>query len=193
MKLPETSIVLLAAVLTLFSSALPALESDRQQPLEVKADSTDGTLGDGIAVLRGHVVIEQGSMVIRADRAEVEKVDGKVRKITLTGKPVYLQQEIEEEGLVQARANRIEYLVASGMVTFTGAANVEHPQYKVSGEILKYDMNEQHFQGSGGDRNGRLRIRLDPEVVPGLDSEQSEGGEEPAEPASQQNPPEEEA
>jgi hypothetical protein len=28
-------------------------------------------------------------------------------------------------------------------------------------------MNIQHFQGSGGDNNGRIRIRLDPEVVPG--------------------------
>jgi hypothetical protein len=40
-------------VLCLFSLNLPlmALESDRQQPLEVNANSTDGTLGDGITTL----------------------------------------------------------------------------------------------------------------------------------------------
>jgi hypothetical protein len=32
-------------------------------------------------------------------------------------------------------------------------------------------MNTQHFQGSGGDSNGRIRIRLAPEVVPGNEPE----------------------
>ena len=38
-----------------------ALLSDRQQPLEVNADSTIGTLGDGTATLEGNVEIQQGS------------------------------------------------------------------------------------------------------------------------------------
>ena len=144
-----------------------ALKSDRQQPLEVKADSTDGTLGDGKATLLGNVEIRQGTLLIKADIAEVEKVEGRVRRFELNGNPVHLQQEIEEEGLVTAEANKIEYEVASGQVTLTGAADVIHPQYHISGEVLKYDMNVQHFQGSGGEDNGRIRIRLDPEVVPG--------------------------
>ena len=56
--------------------------------------------------------------------------------------------------------------MATGIVTLSGEADVVHPQYHISGEILEYDMNTQHFQGSGGDSNGRIRIRLDPEVVP---------------------------
>ena len=150
---------------------LLALETDRQQPLEVNADSTDGTLGDGIATLKGNVEIRQGTMLIRADIAEVEKVDGKVRRFELNGSPVHLQQEIEEEGLVTAEARKVEYMVATGIVTLTGEADVVHPQYHISGEILEYDMNTQHFQGSGGDSNGRIRIRLEPEVVPGNDQE----------------------
>lgn len=144
-----------------------ALRTDRQQPLEVNADSTEGTLGDGAATLQGNVEIQQGSMQIRADRARVEKVEGRVRRVILDGSPVHLQQEIEEEGLVTAEASKIEYEVASGIVTLTGHADVIHPQYRISGETLKYDMNAQHFQGSGGEANGRIRIRMDPEVVPG--------------------------
>ena len=145
---------------------LMALESDRKQPLEVNADATEGTLGDGKAILYGNVVIRQGSLLVKADIAEVEKVDGRVRSVVLTGKPVHLEQEIEEEGLVQAEALKIEYEVATGIITLTGTASVIHPQYHVSGELLKYDMNLQHFQGSGGDGNGRIRIELDPEVLP---------------------------
>ena len=156
-----------ASLLLAMPGPLLALKTDRQQPLEVNADSTDGSLGDGIATLKGKVEIRQGTMLIQSDIAEVEKVDGRVRKFELNGSPVHLQQEIEEEGLVTAEARKVEYIVATGIVTLTGEADVIHPQYHISGEILEYDMNTQHFQGSGGDSNGRIRIRLEPEVVPG--------------------------
>jgi lipopolysaccharide export system protein LptA len=164
---PHDLIKLLAASALLATAAsTPALESDRQQPLEVNADATDGTLGDGFATLKGNVEIRQGTLLIRSDTAQVEKVDGKVRRFELNGNPVHLQQEIEEEGLVIAEARKVEYEVATGIVTLSGAADVIHPQYNISGEVLEYDMNKQHFQGSGGDTNGRIRIRMDPEVVP---------------------------
>ena len=146
-------------------SSLHALQTDRQQPLEINADSTDGTLGDGKAELRGNVLIRQGSLMIKADIAEVEKVEGRVREVILTGEPVHLEQEIEEQGRVHATANRIEYRVATGLVTLTGAADVQHPEYKISGDVLNYDLNQQHFQGSGEEENGRIRIELDPEVI----------------------------
>lgn len=157
------------ALLLLFGQ-LMALESDRKQALEVNADATEGTLGDGTAVLYGNVVIHQGSLLVRADVAEVEKVDGRVHSVVLTGKPVYLEQEIDEGGMVRAEALKIEYEVAAGIITLTGDATVIHPQYHVSGEMLKYDLNLQHFQGNGGDGNGRIRIELDPEVIPDINT-----------------------
>ena len=169
MQSPEFKLWLALLLLTVFSNPIVALESDRQQPLLVNADSTDGTLGDGTAVLRGNVEIRQGSLLVRADVAEVEKVDGRVRQVVLTGNPVLLQQEIEKEGLVTATAHNINYQVATGIVTLTGSADVVHPQYQISGELLIYDMNKQHFQGNGGDGNGRIRIELAPEVIPAME------------------------
>ena len=154
---------------------LMALESDRQEPLEVSANSTDGTLGDGITTLRGSVDIRQGTLRITADEAEVKKIDGRVGAVTFRGQPAFLEQEIEEQGLVQATANVIDYQVASGLVTLTGNADVKHPQYQISGELLTYDLNVQHFQGSGdGNGNGRIHILLDPKV---LNNENKKKGE----------------
>lgn len=154
--------------LVCLSLPLMALESDRQESLEVSANSTDGTLGDGVTTLRGSVDIRQGTLRITADEAEVKKVDGRVSSVTFRGQPAFLEQEIEEQGLVQAMANIIEYQVASGLVTLTGNADVRHPQYQISGELLTYDLNIQHFQGSGDENgNGRIHILLDPEVIGG--------------------------
>jgi lipopolysaccharide export system protein LptA len=164
MRLRRLGCLLAWALLFAFAPA-HALKTDRQQPLEVKADATDGTLGDGVATLRGHVEIRQGTLLIQADVARVERVDGRVRRFELDGSPVHLQQQIEEEGLVAAEARKVEYEVASGIVTLTGDADVDHPQYHISGEVLRYDMNVQHFQGSGSDAEGRIRIRMDPEMI----------------------------
>jgi len=176
----------LCAGLLSLSLPLMALESDRQQPLEVNANSTDGTLGDGVTTLRGNVDIRQGTLHITADEAEVNKVDGRVNSVTFRGKPAFLEQEIEEQGLVQARANTIDYQVASGLVTLTGNADVKHPQYQISGESLTYDLNIQHFKGSGDENgNGRIHIRLDPEVInsePGKkDKKNKQNGDEAVE------------
>ncbi|MEM1412676.1 MAG: lipopolysaccharide transport periplasmic protein LptA [Pseudomonadota bacterium] len=163
------------------SPAAPALESDRQQPLEVSADDGDGYFGDGISVLEGRVEIRQGTLHIRANRAEVEKTDGKVRTIRLLGAPARLEQEIEEQGLVQAEAERITYEVGAGLVRLTGAADVNHPQYRISGESLTYDLDRQHFEGTGAqatddDSDGRIRIRLEPEVAADFQARDGEIG-----------------
>jgi len=172
--------LLLAAMLLLALPTAFALKSDRQQPLDIRADASDGTLGDGTATLRGNVEIRQGSLLIRSDVARVERIEGRVRRFELDGSPVHLQQEIEEEGLVEAEARKVEYEVATGIVTLTGNADVEHPQYHISGEVLRYDMNEQHFTGRGGEADGRIKIRMNPEVI--------QDGASP--PASEAEPPE---
>lgn len=159
--------------LLFFSPSLLALESDRQATLQVDADHTDGPLGDGVTTLWGSVNIRQGTLHIKADKAEVDKADGKVKSVTLYGKPAFLEQEIEEEGLVQATANTVDYQVASGLVTLSGNADVKHPQYQISGELLTYDLNIQHFKGSSdGKGNGRIHILLDPEVMQKIDDKQ---------------------
>lgn len=170
--------VLLACLALLVSSPLLALETDRQQPLLINADASDGSMGDGKATLRGSVDIRQGTLLVKAELAEVEKTDGKVREVVLSGNPVILQQEIELQGLVRATARTITYQVATGIVTLRGNADVNHPQYQISGELLVYDMNKQHFQGSGGDENGRIRIQIEPEVISPLESRPAEA--EPA-------------
>lgn len=169
--------VWLCICLLLVSFSLAALESDRQKPLEVSADSTDGTLGDGVTILRGNIDIRQGTLHIMADEAEVSKVEGRVNSVTFRGSPASLEQEIEEQGMVNATAKTIEYQVASGLVMLQGDADVQHPQYQISGDLLTYDLNVQHFQGSSDENgNGRIHIRLDPEVIDKTGNENDETG-----------------
>lgn len=183
--IPLFAVALIALVTG--TSPIHALESDRQQPLEVDADDTEGSLGDGTTVLNGSVEIRQGSLHIQADRAEVDKREGKVHAIVFRGAPARLEQEIEEQGLVQAEASVITYSVAAGKVELEGGADVNHPQYQISGERLTYDLDAQHFEGTSADSgDGRVRIRLEPEVAEDLQSRDSapEAAPDGSDPAS---------
>ena len=163
-SVPPLGLALLCGLL-LASSPVRALESDRQQPLEVYAEGTDGSLGDGVTVLSGRVEIRQGTLHVQAQEARVEKTDGKVSTIILIGEPARLEQEIEEQGLVQAEARTITYRGGAGKVELAGAADVTHPQYQISGEQLTYDLDKQHFEGSGGISNegdGRISFPQNP-------------------------------
>ncbi len=157
----------------------PATDGIGVRPAEIPRGERElhrRNTGDGVTTLRGNVDIRQGTLRITADEAEVTKIDGRVSSVTFRGQPAFLEQEIEEQGLVQATANIIDYQVASGIVTLTGNADVKHPQYQISGELLTYDLNVQHFQGSGDENgNGRIHILLDPEVI---NSERQKGQEE---------------
>lgn len=152
--------------LCLLSSPLWALQSDRQQPLDLKAGSLGGSLADGESTFTDGVVIEQGSLYIASQTATITKVQGRIQKVIFVGQPATLSQEIENLGKVDARANRIEYSVARGEVVLMGNARVDHPEYEISGEELKYDLDEQNFQGSGrADGNNRIHVRLEPEIA----------------------------
>lgn len=198
MRSTDWKAVVAAAVLLLPTGAF-ALESDRQKPLEVNANSTDGTLGDGVTTLLGSVDIRQGTLRILADEAEVEKNGGKVQQLTLRGNPAELEQEIEQQGQVKARARLIVYEVGSGLVTLSGNADVNHPQYEIRGETLTYDLNVQHFRGQGEDEaGGRIQIRMEPEVAPNLQgatpsASTAQGGDAAAEslPDDRGEPPDE--
>lgn len=177
-RIPRTAVAMLAALLSF--STVQALESDRQQPLEVDAQDTEGSLGDGLTVLTGRVEIRQGTLLIMADEAEILKSEGRVARITFTGSPATLAQEIEEQGLVNAQAKRITYEVRAGTVELAGDADVEHPQYSIRGDVLNYDLDTQHFEGTGSDTgDGRINIRLQPEVANDIQ------GTPPAEPPAE--------
>ena len=118
MKRFEISVAI-GLCLLLAAFPLQALKTDRQQPLEVNADSTDGTLGDGLATLQGQVEIRQGTLFIRADVANVTKTEGRVRHIELTGAPVHLEQEIanvpeEEEQSPEQRQHNAGLVEVAG-------------------------------------------------------------------------------
>ncbi len=156
---PSIRVLLVAALL------LPALAHglarDRQQPMDVEADDGDVLLtADGNAVLIGNVRITQGSLVIEADRATVEKKAGDFSRTVFEGSPARLQQDLDSGGTTRIRAQRIDYDMVADVVVLTGNVSVTQPEGELRGERIRYDLKTERMEG--GAPGSRIRMRIEP-------------------------------
>src|SRR5688572_28480826 len=159
-RLPRSSELLWLALL----AAAPAfaLKSDREQPMQVGADSASSSVESGITVLTGNVKIDQGTLSIRADRGEVEQKDEDVHRVILDGAPVHLEQDIDGQGRLKAQARRIEYMLADNRVVLTGGVRIERPRGVMTGERVVYHLDSGEMEA--GEPGGRINMTIAPKA-----------------------------
>lgn len=151
-----------ALLISLFlaAPAALALETDREQTMQIDADDAKGNAAAGTTLLTGNVRIDQGSLSIRADRAEVEQQDQDIRRVLLDGAPVHLEQEIEKQGRLKADAERIEYLLAEQKVVLSGNVRIERPRGVMTGARIVYSLDTGEM--NAGEQGSRVRMTIAP-------------------------------
>jgi len=160
----HSSLPLLASILiAIISSPAFAHSDDRKQPLTADADHNDCIIEDGApCMLLGNVQIRQGTLDIRAERADLRLSGGEVRSVQLSGTPVHMTQDTDKGGTVNASANEAHYDIATDILTLTKNADVQQPgRSRIAGERIVYNTRTQQVQG-GGDGN-RVRLQFEPQ------------------------------
>ena len=158
MRLVALSLLLLAALLPIDA---PAKSSDRNQPMDVEADRTEAGLGDDSdATLSGNVKITQGTLEVESDHATIQRKDGEISEVVLTGAPATLKQVNDNGEPMHATASRIVYDTRSDVVVLTGGVVIEQTRGTLRGENIKYDLKTGRLDGGGG--GGRVKMRIMP-------------------------------
>lgn len=157
----------LAALALLFAAGgLQALETDRDQPMEISARSSDADLASGVYTLTGGVEIRQGSLLIQSDAAEVHQPeqDAEVTRVVLTGSPARMEQALDNAaGRMRASAARIDYDRRGDAVLLTGNVRIEEPRGTLTGQRVTYDIARGRVQGQAGSGDGeRVRFVIPP-------------------------------
>ncbi|MGH8104969.1 MAG: lipopolysaccharide transport periplasmic protein LptA [Arenimonas sp.] len=160
MRLLAVSLTLLAASLSL-SPIASGKSTDRNQPMDVQADNTDAVMEDNSdSTLNGNVIITQGTLQIKADRAIIHRRDGDIDKVTLTGNPVVMKQVNDNGEPMNAQAATIVYTLSSDLILLNGNVIIDQPRGSMRGENVKYDLKTGRLNG-GGDGN-RVSMRIMP-------------------------------
>jgi|SRR5690606_13487175 len=140
----------LALLLALWLTPAWALESDRQQPLKIVADSATLDEKDGTATYKGNVVLTQGSLKISAQRLHISTEQGKVNLVRAEGKPAqFSQQPAANQPAVTATALTIDYRVKDQTLVLRRQASVVQNENVFKGEEITYEIQSQRLRAEG--------------------------------------------
>jgi lipopolysaccharide export system protein LptA len=167
MNLLRASLHALLALAALAPALAHARATDRNQPMSLDSDQSDCNLADANSkcVFTGNVVIIQGTLDIRAERAEVQRRNGEVDQIVLTGRQATMKQQMDDGTMMNASADKIVYERTKEILTLTGNFKIESPRGSNSGQRMVYNMGTGQMQ-SGGDGT-RVRTVIQPRTQSG--------------------------
>ena len=157
-------VLLLSLLLYLSGGDVWAKKSDREQPVDLTADQSEFDAETGFTLIIGNVVIHQGTMEIHSDEARVFMQDGRMSRILLDGDPATWRQQLESGEWMDAESLQIDYDVNAEQILLLGNAVVDHPQGKITGDRISYDLAAEKLRGDSSN-GGRIRMRIEPDVV----------------------------
>ncbi len=183
MNLKNLSLLLIGSVLSCLATQTFSLDSDRQKPLKIVADTATIDEKDGLAIYTGNVVLTQGTLKIIADRLSIKSVEGKVDVVRAKGAPALFSQVPEpDQAEVIAKAKAIDYKVREQTLLLKRNASIVQEDNIFRGEEILYEIQSQRLQAQGqtndpqpGDIKGRVEMILPAAAEPTPEANQPEG------------------
>jgi len=143
------NIVFLCASL-LFTTNAWALSTDKDQPIEIEADSADLDNEKGVTIYRGNVVLIQGSVRMTGDTMTVYFKNDELDNLIMEGKPArYRQLPDDSEIYDEAEALRMEYYELKSLVILIDKASFKQEGLSFSGNRIEYDTEHSKVKARG--------------------------------------------
>jgi lipopolysaccharide export system protein LptA len=141
-----------------------ALSSDRNEPINIEADSATLHEKAGNSTYRGNVHLRQGTLQLHGDHMTVEMRDDRIEKILLTGSPAtYTQRPDNATEDQHAEAGRIEYYATEGRMVLLEKARIwQSGNEEFSSERIVFNLADNTVNAGGGSAGDRVRITLQP-------------------------------
>ncbi len=147
-----------------FSPAAHAERADRDKPIRLEADRIYVDDIKREQVYEGHVVLTQGTLLIKADKIVViQDADG-FHKGVATGGPdglsQFRQKRDDADDYMEGHAERIEHDMREEKTEFFKRAWIKNGQDEVEGSYIAYDaLTEKYLVTSGLAADGRTPVQ----------------------------------
>lgn len=165
----------IVTVLQLVLSTVPvtshALSSDREQPINIKADTVEIDSKSSLAVYHGNVEVRQGTLHIKGTRLVIEWLNDKVKMITVTGRPAHYRQRPDNQSEdITASANRLQIHPELDLVRMEHNARITRGDSVFTGNIIEYNSKHNTIRAKGnaatGAGTGRVKDRIHMTIQP---------------------------
>jgi lipopolysaccharide export system protein LptA len=152
--------VLLATAGLFLAPAVLPLPSDRDQPIEVEADSAELDEGAGKSVYQGNVIVRQGTIRLEADRVTVLHRGRRPSKVIAIGNPVkFRQRPGGEDKEIRGSADRTEYQIDSEELLLIGNAFLAQGDDSFRSDRIVYDRVAERIK-AGAAARGKERVKM---------------------------------
>jgi len=145
-------------LLMIFSAPVFALTSDKDQPIDLTADSADMNDEKGTSTYTGNVDIRQGSLRIQGDKVTVFHQGRDPQRFVANGK-VRFQQTADDGKLIKGKADKVEYDMDSEYMQMTGNAWLDQGGDMIESDRITYDRVKSVVKG-GSAAQGKQRVRM---------------------------------
>lgn len=158
----------LAFLLVAFALPVAAEQADATKPIEIEANKMSADDARRTNVFEGNVVVNRGTLNIRADRIVVRQDKEGNQYATATGNPVRFKQRQdpkppEKEGVwMEGEAKRIELDDKAQKVELFDSARVNRGGDEVAGDYILVDQKSDFFTVTPGKGQGRVRATIQP-------------------------------
>ena len=128
-----------------------ALSTDKDQPIEIEADSAELDDKKGLTVYEGNVVATQGSIRMTGNKMTVSYTkNNDLDTVILTGQPAtYRQLPDKSEVYDEAEALRMEFYKSRNLIVLINKANVKQKDVRFSGDHIEYDTEHSQIRARG--------------------------------------------
>ena len=155
------------ALLAGVAGAVQALPEDREQPIQIEADSAELDQNAGVITYTGNVVVVQGTMRLAADTGKIFLEEGEFQRMEATGSPTTFRYKPDvDKEVIDGEGRRVEYNVETGKVTVTDNARFTQGQDVFTGDFIEYDLATDIIRADSKD-GGRIRLVIQPKTVQG--------------------------
>lgn len=157
----------LALLLFLLPLHCAALDSDREQPIEVEADRLEVREQDNISIYEGNVALIQGSLNLRSDRLVIHFNDAQeLTLMEMTGQPASFRQLDNEQQEVLGEALEIDYIASESLLEMRRSAIFRHAGDLIDGELIRVNTITNAIEASGKSSDERVKMVIQPRQNP---------------------------
>ncbi len=156
--------VFLALWVSSWAPVAHALSTDRDQPMEIQADSVEIDDAKHTVIYRGKVRVQQGTLRIESDELRLVE-EAKTGDVAyLSGRPLHFRQQPDgDKEEVRGQSLRAEYFIDREILDLYDEAVLHQGKDRIASEHIRYDSDKSTVtagQAAGG--AGRVHTVIHP-------------------------------
>ena len=131
------------------------------KPIRLYADSIQFNQKKNLSIYNGNVRIKQGTLRIRARRADARGRKNKPEIINAYGRPLSIQHLINGQKL-KLTATKAHYNIGKQIIDLSGSVTIKRNNETVHSNKVRYDLKQKIIVAGSSDKNSRVRAVIIP-------------------------------